>query len=196
MEFVLLSILILVVIAAFVTSKLSDNGNPYPFTRKSTIYTQVETGFLGLLEKSVGDEYKIVSRVKLVDVIDFKSGISKKSKRVALTKAKNKQLDYVLLDKTTLNIVAAVDLVNNNNKSGHNAQKDWFVSGALESAGIPHIRMKVKTGYNPRDVRQAILFKLGKLKPNKPIVKAKTFIKPAIMSPSQVKNQSTAMVQV
>ncbi|SFD11210.1 DUF2726 domain-containing protein [Pseudoalteromonas denitrificans] len=195
MEFVLLSILVLVVIASMVASKLTDSGNPYPFTKKNNIYTQVEKGFLTLLERAIGNDYKVVSRVMLIDIIDFKSGITSKSKRIALTKAKNKQLDYVLLDKETMNIVAAIDLVNNNNKQGHKAQKDWFVNGALESAGIPHIRMKVKAGYKPLEVRQAIMFKLGKTMPKKPLIKARTSSKPAVLSPSQIKTPSTGLVQ-
>ncbi len=195
MEFVLLSILVLVVIAAIVTTKLTDSGNPYPFTKKETLYTHIEKGFLNLLERAIGNEYKIVSRVKLIDVIDFKSDTTSKSKRVALTKAQKKQLDYVLLDKETLNIVAAIDLVNNNNKQGHKAQKDWFVNGALESAGIPHIRMKVRAGYKPLEVRQAIMFKLGKSSPKQPMIKTRSSSKPAVLSPSQIKTQSTGLAQ-
>ncbi|MBS3799038.1 MULTISPECIES: DUF2726 domain-containing protein [unclassified Pseudoalteromonas] len=186
MEFALLSILVLVVIASVMASKFTDNNeNPYPFVRKKEIYTQVESAFLTLLERAVGDNYRIVSRVKLADIIDCKSGLTNKSKRIALTKLKNKQLDYVLLDKTKLTIVAAVDLVNNANKGGHKAQRDWFVSGALETAGIPHIRMKVKSGYRPEDVRNAILFKIGKNETSN----TRKSANPPVLSPSQAKLQ-------
>ena len=133
-----------------------------------------------------------MSRVKLIDLIDCKQGLSVKAKRAAIAKAKNKQLDYVLIDKDKLTIVAAVDLVNNTNRDGHKAQRDWFVSGALEAAGIPHIRMKVKSGYQPREVRDAIMFKLGKpaAAPIRPTRNRVT--KPAVLSPSQAKAHSTA----
>ncbi|TLX52695.1 hypothetical protein CWC31_00675 [Pseudoalteromonas ruthenica] len=190
MEFALLSILVLVVVASVVASKFTDNNeNPYPFVRKKEIYTQVESAFLSLLERAVGDNYRIVSRVKLADVIDCKAGLSSKSRRIAMTKTKNKQLDYVLLDKQKMTIVAAVDLVNNANKDGHKAQRDWFVSGALETAGIPHIRMKVKSGYRVEDVRNAILFKIGK--PETKRKPTRTPTRPAVLSPSQAKAQTS-----
>ena len=197
MEFALLSILVLVVGASVVASKYTDDGgNPYPFTRKQSVFTQVESAFLHLLERAVGDQYKIVSRVKLIDLIDCKQGLSPKAKRAAITKAKNKQLDYVLIDKDKLTIVAAVDLVNNTNKDGHKAQRDWFVSGALEAAGIPHIRMKVKAGYQPKEVRDAIMFKLGK--PSAAPLRAtrNRVTKPAVLSPSQAKAHSTALAEI
>lgn len=197
MEFALLSILVLVVGASVVASKFTDDGgNPYPFTRKQSVFTQVESAFLNLLERAVGDQYKIVSRVKLIDVIDCKQGLSVKAKRAAINKVKNKQLDYVLIDKEKLTIVAAVDLVNNANRDGHKAQRDWFVNGALEAAGIPHIRMKVKSGYKPSEVRDAIMFKLGKpaVQSSRPV---RTRVnKPAVLSPSQAKAHSTALAEI
>lgn len=197
MELVSLLILVLVVMAAFVASKFTHSGNPYPFTQKKSLFTQVETAFLNLLEKAIGSDYKIVSRVRLVDILDFQPGTDDKSRRSALAKAQNKQLDYVLLDKESLKIVAAIDLVNNASKNGHKAKKDWFVNGALESAGVPLIRIKVKTGYKPQEVRQAILFKLGKQVTNsKPPIRKATSKPTAVLSPSQVKWQSTALAQV
>ncbi|MFY8325580.1 DUF2726 domain-containing protein [Pseudoalteromonas sp. ZZD1] len=197
MEFALLSILVLVVGASVVASKFTDDGgNPYPFTRKQSVFTQVESAFLNLLERAVGDQYKIVSRVKLIDIIDCKKGLSVKAKRAAIAKAKNKQLDFVLIDKEKLTIVAAVDLVNNANKDGHKAQRDWFVNGALEAAGIPHIRMKVKSGYRPSEVRDAIMFKLGKPGAQAPRPTRNRATKPAVLSPSQAKAHSTALAEI
>ncbi|MBB1294317.1 DUF2726 domain-containing protein [Pseudoalteromonas sp. SR44-5] len=197
MEFALLSILVLVVGASVVASKFTDDGgNPYPFTRKTSVFTQVESSFLNLLERAVGDQYKIVSRVKLIDIIDCKKGLSAKAKRAAIAKAKNKQLDYVLIDKEKMTIVAAVDLVNNANKDGHKAQRDWFVNGALEAAGIPHIRMKVKSGYRPSEVREAIMFKLGKPTAQSSRPTRNRVTKPAVLSPSQAKAHSTALAEI
>jgi hypothetical protein len=197
MELALLSILALVIVASIVLAKYTDkDGNPYPFSRKESVFTTVEASFLHLIERAIGDKYKVVSRVKLVDLIECKPGLSPKARRAAISKAQNKQLDYVLVDKETLNIVAAVDLVNNSNKSGHKAQKDWFVTGALEAAGIPHIRMKVRTGYKPTEVRAAILFKLGKNERPEPRESRNRNYKPAVLSTSQVKAMSTQLAEI
>ena len=114
MELTLLSILILAIGASYAVSKYTDNaGNPFPFNRKDSVFSNVEASFLTLLERAVGDKFKVVSRVKLTELIDCKPGLSKKARSLAMAKAKAKQLDFVLVDKETLNIVAAVDLVNN-----------------------------------------------------------------------------------
>lgn len=204
MEYVLIAIMVLVIIATVLVNRFtSNNENPYPFERKKELYNSVEIAFLNLLERAVGDKYRVVSRVKLGDVIRCQPGLSNQSKRIALTKLQNKQLDFVLLDKNTLNIVAAVDLVNNANKDGHKAQRDWFVNGALETAGVAHIRMKIKSGYRADEIRNAILFKLGKAKTaaNTKTAEPRKSARPAVLSPTATRAQlqkpsGTALAEV
>jgi hypothetical protein len=104
-----------------------------------------------------------------------------------------------------MSIVAVVDLVNNTNKAGHKAIPDWFVSGALEASGIPYIRMKIKAGYSVADIQQGLAAKLGKLPvTQEPLIKGTMKKGPTrpvrpltpVLSPSQLKASSTALVQI
>jgi len=56
--------------------------------------------------------------------------------------------------------------------------------------------MKVKSGYQPKEVRDAIMFKLGKpaAAPVRPARNRVT--KPAVLSPSQAKAHSTALAEI
>ena len=56
--------------------------------------------------------------------------------------------------------VLAIDLVHNQGKEGYKTQKDWFVTGALDAAGVPHVRIKVKSGYSIEDIRECLENKL------------------------------------
>lgn len=181
MEIILVLLSVLAVIIAVIANRFVDNSNPYPFTRKQSLYSPVERSFLKLLETAVGDEYKIMPRVKLMDLVETKGGAQSRAKRAALLKANAKAIDFVLCNKDTMTAVAAVDLVNNATKEGHKSKNDWFVTGALEAAGLPHIRIKIRTGYKAEEVRQCIQYKLGKpAQPaRKPIVKATTIRRPA-----------------
>ncbi|MFT5163030.1 MAG: hypothetical protein ACI9FJ_001611 [Alteromonadaceae bacterium] len=165
MEFILVLITIFLVIIALIASRMIDNSNPYPFSKKQSIYSSTERSFYQLLEKAVGNEYKILTRVKLTDLVETKDSATSKNRRAALLKAGAKSVDFVLCDKKTLAISCVVDLINNSTKEGHRAKSDWFVNGALEAANIPHIRIKIKAGYKVEDIRNCVLFKLGKIKP-------------------------------
>lgn len=195
MEWALVLILGLIAAVTVVASHFMDNSNPYPFKKKQQLLTSVERGFLALLEKSVGNEYKIINRVKLNDIIDLKESVTGKARRAALLKTSNKYIDYVLCDPNNLRIIAAVDLVHHT-QGGHKSKQDWFINGALEAAGIPHIRIKVKAGYKVEEIRNGILYKIGKKErsnPPEPIIKGNIPRRPVgALSASQIKAQISA----
>lgn len=215
MEFVLLLILMLVIVVAMVASRLVDQGNPFPLQKKTSLFSPVERSFLQLLEKAVANEYKVLNRVKLADVMDIKNGVSDKSRSNTMMKLNAKYLDFVLCDPQDFNVVAVIDLVNNTSKDGHKAVPDWFVNGALDAAGVPYLRIKIKAGYTAAELQAAIASKLGKAmaKPEpmfKGLVKKGPTrpvrsLKPAtvsgnslpmpVLSPSQIKAQQTALIQ-
>jgi hypothetical protein len=172
MEYIIVLLVLLTIITAFAVNWWMHQGNPFPLTKKSQLLTPVERSFLGLLEHAVGDEYKIMNRIKLADVLEVQPKADARARRAALQKLNAKYLDYVLCDPVDMSIVAVVDLVNNTDKTGHKAVPDWFVSGALEASGIPYIRMKIKAGYDVADIKQVIAKKVGKswMKPE-PLVK-------------------------
>lgn len=166
---VLFMLLIVVTIGAV---KLNDGGLSFPFTKKSNLFTPVERQFLDLLETSVGDKYRIICRVRLVDILAVRPKTQKKTLRTALQRASGHHLDFILCDKHDLSPVIAVDLVHQKG-DGYKTQRDWFLSGALDAARIPHLRIKVKGGYKPSDIRACINAKLAPVKykePQQPIV--------------------------
>lgn len=197
MEWSLVLLVVLIVAVSIVASHFMDTSNPYPFKKKTQLLTSIERGFLALLEKSIGNDFKIINRVKLTDIIDIKDTVNGKAKRSALLKASSKYIDYVLCDPNTLRIIAAVDLVNHN-KGGHKSKQDWFVNGALEAAGIPHIRIKVKAGYQVDEIRNGIMYKIGKKErsnPPEPIIKGNIPRRPVgALSSSQIKAQLAAPI--
>ncbi|MBU1308474.1 MAG: DUF2726 domain-containing protein [Gammaproteobacteria bacterium] len=214
MEFVLLLILLLVVVVALVAHRFTESGNPFPLQKKSSLFSPVERSFMQLLEKAVATEYKILNRVKLADVMELKAGISGKTRASTMLKLNAKYLDFVLCDPTDFSVVAVLDLVNNSSKDGHKAVPDWFVNGALDAAGVPYLRMKIKAGYTAADIQAAIAARLGKAvtKPEpmfKGLVKKGPTrpvrsLKPAnsgsslpvpALSHSQIKAQQTALIQ-
>ena len=167
-----------------------------------------------LLEKAVAGEYKVLNRVKLSDLLELKNGVSPKARGSAMLKLNAKYLDFVLCDPNDFSVVAVLDLVNNTNKDGHKAVPDWFVNGALDAAGVPYLRMKIKAGYTATDIQAAIAARLGNAvtKPEprfkglvqkgptrpvrslKPANNSNTLPVPAL-SHSQIKAQQTALIQ-
>jgi len=83
-----------------------------------------------------------------------------------------RQLDFVLCNKNDMSPVIAIDLVHSGGKDGYKKQRDWYVSSALDAARIPHLRIKVKSGYTAQEIRECIDTKLAPLhrKNPKPVI--------------------------
>ena len=96
MELIIFLLVVLVIMAAIVVNRFIHHGNPFPFHRKPQLFTHVERSFLQLLERAVGNQYKIINRVKLADILELKENADSKTKRSALVKLNAKYLDYVL----------------------------------------------------------------------------------------------------
>lgn len=180
MELILFAMISLIVIVALLASRLNDNSFPFPFDRKSAIFTPAEKNFQNLLEQAMGEKYRIVNRVKLSDILTIRNGVSDRASQSAVNNADNKYLDFVICEKETMKILGSIDLVDTNGK-GYKVKKDWFVTGALEAATIPHIRIKVKGTYGLDEIRACINSHiLGNTAPPTPKIKGRVIPAPLI----------------
>ena len=185
MELILFALISLIVIVTVLATRLSDNSFPFPFDSKSSIFTPAEKNFQNLVEQAMGPKYRILNRVKLSDVVTIRNGVSTRASQVAATNANTKYLDFVICDRTNMKLLGAIDLVDTQGK-GYKIKKDWFVSGALEAAVIPHIRIKVKANYTIDEIRTCINSRL--LGNNTPLPKVKGKVIPAPMIKARPSN--------
>lgn len=189
MELILFAMVSLVVIVAVLASRLNDNSFPFPFDRKSAIFTPAEKNFQNLVEQAMGSDYRVLNRVKLSDILTIRNGVSSKASQSAAKNADKKYLDFVLCDRNSMKLLGAIDLVDTQGK-GYKIKKDWFVSGALEAASIPHLRIKVKANYTVEEIRSCINTRL--IGTPKPEPKMKGSVIPAPML--RVRSKNTAGV--
>jgi hypothetical protein len=176
MELILFAMISLIVIVGMLASRLTDNSFPFPFDRKTALFTPAEKNFQNLVEQAMGSKYRIINRVKLADIVNIRNGVSKRAGQTATSNANSKYLDFVICDRDNMKLLGVIDLVDTQGK-GYKVKKDWFVSGALEAATIPHIRIKVKPNYTIDEIRACINSRM--LGNNLPSPKVKGRIIPA-----------------
>ena len=164
-------LMMLLIIVAVGAMKLHEPSLAFPFKKKTNLFTPVERSFLDLIENATGKEYRVLCRVRMSDVLAIRQNTDKKTLKNAMSRAGNKQFDFVLCSKSDMTPVLAIDLVG---KDGYKNQRDYFVSGALDAAHIPHVRIKVRSGYTVKDIQGCIQAKLPKQKQTLPPVMAGT----------------------
>ncbi len=163
MEFAIVLIMVLIGVG-IIAIRFSVDEVSFPFMSKSQLFSPVEHQFLDMIEKAVGNEFRVMCRVKLTDLLALRRNTNKKIAKSAILRAGSKQLDFVLVSKTDMTPVLALDLVHSLGKAGHKTTRDFFITGALDSAGIPHARIKARHGYKVDDIRACIEAKLVPLR--------------------------------
>lgn len=158
---VLMALLICISVIAI---KFNQDKVEFPFAVKRQLFTAAERQFLTLIENAVQGEFRVICRVRLSELLSLRKDTQHKIAKSAILRAGAKQVDFVLCDKNDMTPIMAIDLVYGTGKNGHNTQRDFFVNGALETASIPHLRIKAKSGYSASEVRECIETKLVPLR--------------------------------
>ena len=95
MELILFAMISLIVIVAMLASRLNDNTFPFPFDRKTSVFTPAEKNFQNLVEQAMGGKYRVINRVKLSDIVTIRNGVSSRASQSAANNADNKYLYFV-----------------------------------------------------------------------------------------------------
>lgn len=157
-------LLALIICISVIAIKFNHESIEFPFSVKSQLFTAAERQFLNTIETAVDGEFRVLCRVKLCDLVTLKQNTNKKLAKSALVKAGARHVDFVLCNKDDMTPVLAIDLVYGSGKNGHNTQRDFFVSGALDTAAIPHARIKARGGYTLSEIQECIETKLVPLR--------------------------------
>lgn len=127
---------------------------------KCEILTSNERSFYKNLNEAVDDDFLISFKVRLADLIE--PGVSRGSNNwySQFNKVKSKHVDFVLLDKISLETILVIELDDRSHNTFRVKQRDKFVNGALESANINVLRYKSRQLYDSNEIRNLIVSKL------------------------------------
>lgn len=156
MEIILLLFVVVLIAVAIIASRMSENYVPYPYKLKDVaLCTAQEDQFLTLLNKAVGQEFRIFTKVRLSDLVSVRSGLSTTARKDAQTKANQRILDYVLCDIHTMQIQAAIEL-EPTQSSLKQQKRTLFLKNTLAAASLPFLRFKAKPGYRVAELHDYI----------------------------------------
>ena len=163
MEFLFI---LLLVIFAIVMYKLSGfggrvklgqpNQETYPYFKNTALLTPAEISFRHSLKIVVGDSYDINSKVRLADLISVHKGLPKSEWSRSFNQIKAKHVDFVLVDKTTTEILCGIELDDSSHNNPKRQDRDSFLEAAMKSAKLPLLRFKAEQTYNSKEIEEAI----------------------------------------
>ena len=112
----------------------------YPYI-KPYLLTKNEWAFYKKL-KPITDKYRlhILSKVRLADLVNVKSGLSKSDYYKAFAKIKAKHVDFVLANPSNLKVYCVIELDDPSHNEIERQQRDFFLEKVCEVVKLPLIR--------------------------------------------------------
>lgn len=130
----------------------------FPYRRQSSLVTQNELLFYTSLRRAVGTRFTITVKVRLADVIACpRAAWSLGYGRLIA----QKHLDFVVCDPKSLRVVLAIEVDDKSHERPARRLRDAFVNRAMDAAGVPLIRVRAASSYDPREIERLLSRLLG-----------------------------------
>lgn len=159
------------------SDKTADTFQAYAYSRQKSLFTRAELSFYRALQEATTDQYLVFGKVRVADVLKPQTENRGDWQR-AFNKISAKHFDFVLCDRDSLKVLAAVELDDSSHQRVDRIKRDDFLNQAVESAGLPLIRFPVQTAYDREAIQRHIAQTLGLPQPEK----AKPEVKPTAKS--------------
>jgi hypothetical protein len=150
---------VLVVLAVGALILVSSKKTPaptFPYQREAQLLSLAERSFLGVLEQAVGDQYRIMGKVRLADVIKVRFGMNGKGRQSAFNRIQSKHVDFVVCNAKDLAVQYVVELDDQSYDRAKRQDRDEFVDQALQAANVPIVHFSAKRSYAVADVRTVL----------------------------------------
>jgi ribosomal protein S27AE len=120
----------------------------FPYRLREDFLSAAELSFYQVLRTVVGDRTQICPKVGLGDLFFAETGDRPKN-RAFTNRIDRKHVDFVLCDPKTMRPLVAVELDDRSHEREDRQQRDVFVEGVFAAAGLPLVRMPVRSAYPP-----------------------------------------------
>ena len=154
-------LVVLAIIATVLKNLIPIGKSKLPYEKQPALFTPAERSFLGVLEQAVGNQFRIMGKVRLGDIVKVKAGLDNKERQSAFNRIQSKHVDFIACDPNDLSIQFAVELDDKSHEREDRQDRDAFVDKVMEAAGIPIIHFQAKRAYVVQEVRDTLVAKLN-----------------------------------
>jgi hypothetical protein len=128
-----------------------------PYESRKNLLTLAERSFMAVLEQALEGTLRIMAQVRLADVVNVKNGLTPQARGAAFNRIQSKHLDFVVCDPKDFSILCAIELDDSSHAQERRQNRDEFVDGVMNAAGIKLHRFRVQKSYSIEEVRKIVV---------------------------------------
>jgi len=147
--------LYLVKIVGSANTIAQEGGKSMPYLRNETLFSDGERSFFEVLSLVAKDnDYLLFAKVRLAELLVIPKGVP--NWITHWNRISSKHVDFVVCDRDSTEPLVVVELDDSADERPKTTEKDSFLEEALDSAGLPLLRIKVADSYNPKELAEKI----------------------------------------
>lgn len=151
---IVLGLIVVLGVIAIIAKNLKTFGKiKLPYCKKDLL-SPAELNFFRVLSQVIGDEFLIIFKVRLADIMSVLPGT--KERQTAQNKINCKHVDFLVCNKTDLSAKFAIELDDKSHSLPSRMDRDDFLNEAFDAAGIPLVRIPVKRSYSTDELTAII----------------------------------------
>lgn len=144
-----MAILVILLIIWILKTTIKIKASRLHYTKREALFTKAEINFLRTLEKVVtSPNVAIFGKVRIADIITPQKRVNTKEWWQLFNKISSKHVDYVLCDKQDYSVICVIELNDSSHNTAKAKERDAFVRGAYQSAGIELVEVKARRYYD------------------------------------------------
>lgn len=128
----------------------------FPYKKSGPLFSPAERSLLGVLDMAIGQDYRILGKVRVADVVEVSGTVGRSAWQTAFNRISSKHFDYVLCDKENLTVICAIELNDKSHNSRKRQRRDEFIEGVCRAANLPLITIPAKAAYSVLEIRDSI----------------------------------------
>jgi hypothetical protein len=135
---------------------VGDTKTASPYRPRHPFLTPAERSFFGVLQQALNADYHVFAKVRLADIVQPAASPSRSGWQSAFNRITSKHVDFVLCDRSTVNVAAVIELDDRTHLTLEAGFRDDLVDIALRDANIPILRVPARSSYSPVQLREEV----------------------------------------
>lgn len=152
-----------IVLALLVFKKPSTPDLAQLYQREDKLFSPAERSFYGVLQQACADEYLILGKVRVADIMAVKPTKNRALRQKSFNRISSKHFDFVLCDKNDFSVQCVIELDDKSHQKNKRQQRDQFLGELSRAVQLPLVRFAVKGSYAVSQVRDSLVNALGVL---------------------------------
>lgn len=152
----MLMLVVLGVAGAITATLLMTRQRRSPYVSRQYLFTKAEWNFRRSLTRAVRNDYLVMGKVRIADILSVKKTRNKSKWWKSFSKISQKHIDFVLIEPKTGKFVCCIELDDASHQRKDRIKRDSFVKNAFDKAGIPLLSIPARRQYDVADIREKI----------------------------------------